>query len=388
MFTRHRRVGLLAAGAACALALAACGSSSSGGTSGASSGTNAGSGTSTGQLSAAKAGAAKYRSVPTSIVQSTPLTSAPPKKKVAFVACADPNCANLATFFKQAATALGWDTITVSATATDPGSAIQQAIDAGANYIATTGYPVALYQTKMNEAKAKNIPVFMCYSTDVPGGPSNNLYSDCNDSSAAAVYAKAMADYLAVDSGGKGNILAVTIPSYPILSAQVTAAKDELSTNCAGCKFHSLEVTTDDLAGSKVPQAVASYLQSNPSINYVYFTYNGLETGVPAALKAAGLASKVKLVGTQGNQPQFQEVASGTSKAWTALPEELAMWTMADQMARLSVKQWSSADERKAAIPPFYFVDTPAAATAVAAEKAGWPGPTGFQETFKKLWGA
>lgn len=387
MFTRHRGVGLLAASAACALALAACGSSSSGG-SGASAGTNAASGTSANQLAAAKAGIAKFRSVPTSIAQTTALTSAPPKKKVAFVACADPNCANLAGFFKQAATALGWETFTVSATATDPGSAIQQAIDAGANYIATTGYPVALYKTKMDEAKSKGIPVFMCYSTDVPGGPSNNLYSDCNDSSAAGVYATAMADYLAVDSNGKGNVLAVTIPSYPILTAQTAAAKDELSKNCPGCKFHTLGVTTDDLAGSKVPQAVASYLQSNPSIDYVYFTYNGLETGVPAALKAAGLDGKVKLVGTQGNQPQFSEVANGTSKAWSALPEELAMWTMVDQMARLSVNQWSSADERKAAIPPFYIVDTPAAAKAVAAEKFGWPGPAGFQETFKKLWGA
>jgi ribose transport system substrate-binding protein len=386
MLSRHRPMGVLAVGAAFALMLAACGSSGGGSTSTGSSGKS--SGTSAAQLAAARAGMTKYQAVPTAIVQDTPLTATPPKKKVAFVACSDPNCVSLAAYTKAAATALGWDEVTVSATATDPGSAVQQAIDSGANYIATTGYPLALFQAQAAEAKSKHIPLFFCYSTDVPGGPSNDLYSDCNDSSAAAVYAKAMGDFLATDSNGKADVVEVTIPSYPILNAQTDAAKAELATNCPGCKFHTLDVTTDDAAGGKVPQDVLSYLQANPSVNYVYFTYNGLEPGVPAALKTAGLSGRVKLVGTQGHQPQFQEIVNGTSKAWTALPEQLGMWTMVDQMARLSVNQWSQAEERKAAVPPFYLVDTPAAATSVASSADGWPGPAGFQDTFKKLWGA
>ncbi|OHV58709.1 hypothetical protein BCD48_42210 [Pseudofrankia sp. BMG5.36] len=362
--------------------LAACGSSDSSDKGGASP-----SGAASADLAAARAVVDKYSSVPTSIVQDKPLGSAPPEKKVAFIQCADPNCATLAGFMKDATGALGWKLVTFSASAGDYGAAIQQAIDAKVDYISITGIPIALYKPQMDEAKAKGIPLFHCYNTDVPAGPQNNLYSDCFDSTAANVYGKAMADWMAVDAGGSAKVLAVTIPSYPILTAQVDSVQAELGKNCPGCKLDKLEVTVNDLAGGAVPQNVTSYLQAHPDINYVYFTYNGLAGGVPAALKAAGMAKQVKLVGTQGNQPQFADVASGTAAAWSALPEEFAMWTMVDQMARLSVNEWSLENERAAAVPPFYIVDAPELAKDLVGLDHGWPGPAGYKDTFKKLWG-
>jgi ribose transport system substrate-binding protein len=338
-------------------------------------------------LAAAQANLDKYLTVPTNIVQSTALTKIPPKKKVGFVQCADPTCATLATYIKEATGALGWSLVTVNATATDPAAAIQQAIDAGVDYIATTGFPVALFKQQMAQAKAKGIGVFLCFSTDVPAGQENNLYSDCYDSTAANAYASALADYLIVQSKGAANALVVTIPTYPILTAQVDAVRAELGKNCPGCKMSTLEVTVNDLIGGAVPQKISSYLQANPNVNYVYFTYASLDTGVTAALRAAGLQSKVKLVGTQGSQPQMKEIAAGTEAAWSALPQELSMWTMVDQMARLSVDQWSVQDERKAAVPPFYLVTTADAANTVAGLPDGWPGPAGFKDKFKKLWG-
>jgi ribose transport system substrate-binding protein len=338
-------------------------------------------------LAAAQANLDKYLTVPTNIVQSTALTKIPPKKKVGFVQCADPTCATLATYIKEATGALGWSLVTVNATATDPAAAIQQAIDAGVDYIATTGFPVALFKQQMAQAKAKGIGVFLCFSTDVPAGQENNLYSDCYDSTAANAYASALADYLIVQSKGAANALVVTIPTYPILTAQVDAVRAELGKNCPGCKMSTLEVTVNDLIGGAVPQKISSYLQANPGVNYVYFTYASLDTGVTAALRAAGLQSKVKLVGTQGSQPQMKEIAAGTEVAWSALPQELSMWTMVDQMARLSVDQWSVQDERKAAVPPFYLVTTADAANTVAGLPDGWPGPAGFKDKFKKLWG-
>ena len=338
-------------------------------------------------LAAAQTNLDKYLAAPTSIQQSVTLTKVPPHKKVGFVQCADPACAKLATYIKAATGALGWDLVTVNATATDPGAAIQQAIDAGVDYIATTGFPVALFKQQMAEAKAKGIGMFLCFSTDVPAGPANNLYSDCYDSTAAAAYATAMADYLIVRSKAAANVLVVSIPTYPILTAQVDAMRAELGKNCPTCKTDTLEVTVNDLVGGGVPQSISSYLQAHPDVNYVSFTYASLANGVAPALRAAGLSSKVNLVGTQGSQPQMKEVANGTSAAWSALPQELSMWTMVDQMARLSVGQWSLADERKAAVPPFYLVTTADAANALVNLDDGWPGPTGFQDTFRKLWG-
>jgi ribose transport system substrate-binding protein len=381
MHTLSRRLAVAAAAGLVTLALTACG--------GAAGSAPASGATSVDPTSLARAQANldKYLTVPTSVVQSTTLTKVPPKKKVGFVQCADPACAKLATYVKEATGALGWSVVSVNATATDPGSAIQQAIDAGVDYIATTGFPVALFKQQMAEAKAKGIGMFLCFSTDVPAGQENNLYSDCYDSTAANAYATALADYLIVQSKGAANALVVTIPTYPILTAQVDAARAEFGRNCPGCTLDTLEATVNDLVGGAVPQNVSSYLQAHPNINYVYFTYASLDTGVGAALRAAGLQSKVKLVGTQGSQPQMKEVAGGSSAAWSALPQELAMWTMVDQMARLSVDQWSAPDERKSAVPPFYLVTTADAANAVANMPDGWPGPVGFKDKFKQLWG-
>jgi ribose transport system substrate-binding protein len=386
---RPFRPTLLALAVVLALAAAACGSDSDdsdSGSAGSDSETSDTAAAST-ELASLETAVADYSAVPTEIVQTEPLTAKPPKKEVAFIVCADPSCVPLAGFLEDATTALGWDLITINATATDPGAAIQQAIDAGVDYIAQTGSDMAQFQPQMDEAESQGIPVFSCYATDVPEGPGNNLYADCYDSSAAADYAEALAAWMIVDSNAEANVVAVTLPAFPILGAQVDAAEAALSESCELCEFGVLDQTITDLTSGGTPNAIVSYLQANPDVNYVYLTYNGLGTGVVQAIEAAGLSDRVKVVGTQAKQPQLQEIIDGTSAMWSALPQEYSMWTLADQMARLSVDEWSAADERTSAIPPFYLITTAAAAEEIIDFENGWPGPDGFQDAFQELWG-
>ena len=387
---RSRKTALIAVVGVAALLAGACASSAK--TSSAKSGGSAttaattASTASSDSTAAAQANAAKYSTVPTQIVQTVALPSKPPKKKVGFVVCASPSCVPLAGMLKNATDALGWSLTTVNASATDPGSAIQQLIDAGVDYVAETGSDTKQFQTQAAELKSKNIPLFECYATDVPAGQSNGLYSDCFDASAAKVYGPALADWVIADSGGKAHTLVVSLPTFPILTAQVDAVHSEFAKNCPSCKTSDLAVTVNDLSTGAVPQEIASYIQTHTDINYVFESFNGLDTGVSKALQSAGLG-KVKIVGSQEGAPQLQEIIAGTEAAWTALPQELAMWTIADQMARVAVNQWSASDERLSAVPPFYIISTPAQAQAIVNFKDGWPGPTGFQDAFKKLWG-
>ena len=238
----------------------------------------------------------------------------------------------------------------------------------------------------MQAAKDKGIPVFECYATDVPSGEENGIYADCYDSSAAAEYGKALTDWVISDSGGTANTLIVSLPAFPILTAQQDAVQAEFKT-CSGCKTDVLAATVPDLSSGAVPQNIASYLQTHTAVDYVYITYAGLDTGVVTALQSADLLSKVKIVGTQAASAQLQEIIDGTERAWTALPQENAMWTLVDQMARVATNQWSAAQERKTAVPPFYLVTTPEQAQAIVDFKNGWPGPDGFEAAYKKLWG-
>jgi ribose transport system substrate-binding protein len=56
-------------------------------------------------------------------------------------------------------------------------------------------------------------------------------------------------------------------------------------------------------------------------------------------------------------------------------------------MARVATDEWDSANERTNAIPPFFLVDTAEAAQSLVTLDNGWPGPDGFKDSFKQLWG-
>ena len=137
-----------------------------------------------------------------------------------------------------------------------------------------------------------------------------------------------------------------------------------------------------------MPQDIASYLQTHTDINYVFEAFDGLDGGVAKALQSAGLSSKVKIVGTQAGSTQMQEIIAGTEAAWTALPQELAMWTIADQMATTGGQPVVIG--RRAAVGRPALLHRVARRTrrkVLVGLKDGWAGPTGFQDAFKKLWG-
>ena len=97
------------------------------------------------------------------------------------------------------------------------------------------------------------------------------------------------------------------------------------------------------------------------------------------------MCDQVKIAGTQGQQPQLQDIIDGKDAVWTALPQEYAMWTLADQMARVAVGEWRRPTSGPTPSRRSTF-DTPAAAAEEIIDN-GWPGPDGFQDAFKELWG-
>jgi ribose transport system substrate-binding protein len=340
-------------------------------------------------VQAAESYIADYLTEPTDFpVSDAPLSRTPDKKEVGFVVCPDPACVELAKYIEDATDALGWDLQSVNANDwSDPGSAIQQLIDADVDYIGLTGFPMAQYQPQMEAMKAKGIPLFQSYVTDEPAGEANNLYHDGYDAKATEVYAGVISNWVIADSGGDADVVIVTLGTTPILDAQVAAAEETFETNCPDCSVEVVTGTQNDLVTGAMPQMVTSYLQTNPDTNYVYFAYSSLAEGAVSAFKSAGVFDQVKIVGTQGFAPQFQEIIDGTAAAWTALPAEFSMWTMVDQMARYAVDEWSLELEREAAIPPLYIVSSGEQAEAIVDLAAGWPGPDGFKDTFKELWG-
>jgi ribose transport system substrate-binding protein len=389
MKLRKASVGILAA--ACVAVASACSSSSSTSAT-TSASTSPGSSSSAAPASTgvtqAKAQIATMLTEPVSIPATTALPSAPKKGvKVAFLTCSAAACSLLNPGFTAAAKALGWDPAVITYNAATPGQAVQQAIDAGYKYIATTSITLSTITPQVQEAKAKGVALFGAYTDDTPSGTQNGLYGVAQNGAGDLKTGAMMADWLIANSGGHANAVYVDIPLYPSLVGQGQGAQAEFSKLCPDCAFATLPVSVTQLGAGQVPAAIVAYLRSHPSVNYVYLSFQDLDAGVAAAIRAAGLSGKVKIVGTEGQASQLQEVVNGQEAMWSVLPEPYVMWVVVDWMARLSEgvltpASLSATDEGVA-----FIVDTSAKASAqLSANGGNWPGPADYQTQFEKLW--
>ena len=313
------------------------------------------------------------------------LPEAPPARSVAFVNCGVPACQVNEPHLEEALDELGWDLTVITYDNAAPGSAFQQAIDAGVDYIATSGLPVAAFEEQMAAAEAAGIPVFEVYSTDEAQGEGNNLYSQIGGSASVGSASDMLADWVIADSGGDANVAFVTIRDFPILVAEEEATMAAFTDRCTGCSLEALPVTIDDLGAGEVPQLVASYVQSNPDVDYVWLSFASLSTGVSDALDGAGLLEGRRVVGMQHESPQLQEIVDGTNAAWLAVPYPYGMWLLADQMARHATGVWDAGQQADASVMPTWVVDSADVAEPLLSTD-GWPGPDGFQDSFRSLW--
>jgi ABC-type sugar transport system substrate-binding protein len=314
-----------------------------------------------------------------------PLTGVPETKTIAWLECDVPTCAAYLTPGFQAATeTLGWELQIIPMKSTEPGPAFQQAIDAGVDYIASTGLATAQYQAQLEAANAAGIGVLSCFGTDDPSP--ETIQMQCGDENFVLKTGPLMADWAIVDSGGAANVLIVSIPDFPVLKVETDAFIAQLEENCAACTYEELNVTLDDLIGGRVPAAVVSKVQANSDLNYVFNSFGDLPGGVTAALDQAGLADQVTVYGQDFSLLGLEEIVAGTHGAWSADPKGYAGWLMVDAAARLSLGMTLD-EERDAAALPTVIVDDPAYAQDLIDNQGGDWFVDKWADQFAELWG-
>ena len=328
---------------------------------------------------------------PKDIPSLPPLPKAPEKGiKVAFLTCQATACSLLNPGFTAAAQALGWSPTVITYSSAQPGQALQQAIDAGYKYIATTSITLSEITPQIQEAKAKGIAIFGAYTTDTPGGASNGLYGVAQNGGASQAEGSLIADYVISASKGNAHVVYVELPIYPSLVTGGDAVKAELAKNCPSCSFSTLGLTASQLGAGQGPSAMVSYLQSHPDVNYLLLSFQDLDPGLVPAMRTAGLLGKVKIVGVEGQANQLKEVEAGTEAAWSILPEPYVMWTVVDWMARQSEGVLTSSDlaatDGSNGKEQFLVTNAKEAAAQLAENGGNWPGPANYQTEFKQLW--
>jgi ribose transport system substrate-binding protein len=178
--------------------------------------------------------------------------------------------------------------------------------------------------------------------------------------------------------GKEADVAMFNVSSYTSLARYEAAFKTEYLRLCPTCKYKSVQVQIGDI-GTKVPAQVVSTVQSDPKINFAVMGFGTISTGVPAALRTAGV-SNVKIVGELPGVENISSLLNGSEDMWVGAPLYGLGWKAVDALARYFTKD--PVGISTAAPTPYQTVTK-----ANAPRPAALPEVVDYQQYFKKLWG-
>jgi len=367
-----------------ALTIAACSSSSSspsgsstttagGSTTGSTSGASSG-------VDAAKAYQQQFLNAPTSIGISTPLKSKPAAGKLLIGLDSGLGSAKvLAQYWAQAAADAGWkykDLIS-GTTPSDQQAAFNSAIQQNPAGILTSGIPEATISSGLALAKQKGIWVNTSASTDQPSGAMFDTSIANPDQ--LHEWGKMVAAYVVTQSNGKADIQMFSLPVFPILYEFDKAFKASIAQWCPDCKVSEHPQQGSDI-GTKTPQAVVSAVTRDPSTSWLIFDLGDLETGVNAALSAAGLHGQ-HIGGLTADVPNIQGLKDKTQDVWTAYSLPIVAYRQVDSFAR----KFEDMPTLNAALPT-QLLTQDNVGSMVADSAQNYVGVANYRTQFQQLW--
>jgi ABC-type sugar transport system substrate-binding protein len=332
----------------------------------------------------------QYSKPSTDIGVSTPLNSPPAAhKKVAWL---EPSvfAAAFSPAAKAAAQALNWDLVTISYDATNPtalASAMQQAINQKVEYITSVGSGQVELGSALTNAKNANIPVFSAYinGANQAQGSANGIYVNVAPDAQTTHQGEILAATDVVLSGGPASMTMFVQDGVPPLKNVADGWVNALNTHCSACKVDRVSVAQTDVSAGKVPQVVATYVQSHPDVKILAFCDGPTALGVDTTLKTGGLLDKVKITGQSPEAGGYASLLAGTNDAWVSNPFRMVMWYVFDAMARYSEGMSLDVDA-KAFIPNQIYTKNTDKTLIQNAQTNFGEGPPGYQNTFKQLW--
>jgi ribose transport system substrate-binding protein len=367
----RRLAGLTAVGAAVAVFAAGCGSSSSSNNPSKASGSSSGA-----NLSQAQQIVSQAMQRPTTVTVTQPVGKpVPTGKKVMFISCGAAQCQLQGSIIQQAAAKLGWSASTISTdgSPSQVQNAFNSALRTGANAVILNAALRSEIAPQLAQAQSKGVSMAECCATDPLAPPI--IYNTSTETQNAKI-GKYLAAEVIADSKGKANTLYVNIPAYTILAALGTSFKQDYQKMCPSCTYASIDVPLTSLANAS--NLIVSYIRSHPGVNYVALSVtDALDTGLPAALSAAGL--HVKIVGQGGGPTSFQYMANGQELALVPFDYYDVDYQMVDSLAR----HWGGTAVELTP-PPLWLITK---ANLPSNHSQLFPNVVTYNSQFMKLWG-
>src|SRR5215213_3604189 len=317
---------------------------------------------------------------PTSIGLTKPISKpVPTGKKVVFISCGVEACEIQGDIIKQGASDLGWTASTIGTDSSPEQlqNAFQTALRQGADAVILNAVTRSVIAKPLEQAKKQGVPFVTLSSVEKTG---DGILANIADTRNSGRIGELLAAKIASDTQGDANTLYVNISAFQILRALGDQFQSSYRKYCPDCEYGSIDIPVTSL-GRDAPDRIVSYLRSHPQTNHVVLSVsNALGAGLPAALRAAGLSDKVKIVGQSGDSQTFQDLQAGNIQSVVPYDYYTVDYLMLDALAR-HFAGVPLADGQ----PPLWAVtakNMPDAAT-----KGLFPVVPSYRDEFKKLWG-
>lgn len=294
-------------------------------------------------------------------------------------------CLRLDAAAMQAIKTIGWTgtLIKTDGSVSQYSAAVQLAISRKADGIVLDSVPPSVVPQALAAAKSAHIPVVSNLTGDRPpklnfrhfsGGWFTEVDTDNTRMGELAAY------WAVVATNGKAQVGTFFTPDYPLLVTRLNGFRSVIA-RCPSCKLYPPVNVPVTNWGTDAPNAVASFLRANPSINYWFSTADA-----PVQLEAQGIriaGVNVPIVSTEGNAPNVAMIrAGGPEVAVAASPLEWSAWASIDQLNRV----FNHTAPNRRWIPGGGGVPLKLIVKKNAPSAGTWSGDLNYRLKFKKLW--
>lgn len=332
-------------------------------------------------MAAAQAAIAPYTGHPSAFPVNEPLRGRlPTGTRFAYLQCSTPACALFAKLLGPAARTIGGTLTVVNAgsTASSEQAAASSVLAKKPAAALLPGITPSEYGASLRRLDAASIKVTAAGILD----PQRyGIMFSLAGRATFGLSGRLMADWVIAHKGPKANVVFYTIPELDFSSYEEQSFDQELAKNCPSCKVRSVKVSVGTF-GTTAPQTIASDLEGNPNTSVAVFGTEAAATGLPAALKAAGVS--ITTIGQNPTPANLQDIKTGGLTAGLAIDVPVMEWTQVDGTARLILGEPLPAAEKVGDVPLEFLTRR----DITFDPSKGWTGYPDFAQRFAKLWHA
>ncbi len=284
---------------------------------------------------------AKYAANPKTIGVTTKLTKKPRTGlTIAYVYTGTSTSQVVGENLVQAASLFGWD-VKLFPGATTP-EKYQQLMSAALDLkptaiVSPTSEPSAMGQSIIQRSIDQN--TFIVCTSCIEAPPAKNWNTrGISGLSLPALQGQILAAAVVAASGGTANTQVISAPLLATSLITTDTFNKSMKAMCPKCKVTENQFAVGDV-GTKIPGAMVSIVQRDPSVNWIV-GIGAFLTGVQPALSTAGFGGgKVQLASYSGSPANIAALRAGTQAAEVPSSLPINAYRAVDAVARWVNKQ-------------------------------------------------